>query len=417
MLRMANVPLAISRKKPNISYTPNCFTTNRRRPRMFRLATALLFIATSAWAAGPEDSIVRVIVRAHDKVLATKSGLVIPEGFVVTTFHKFGTITNVDIIVAGHDPVQARGVVAYNFPENLMLMRIDWEGEVPPSAVLADAPPAKGQPITLLGFGRGAEQFKMNADAGVTKFAFGGFRHEPTLGGSSLLHEGKVVGVLTGAHVTGSSAGFDPEGREPPTGLLAARVELIRALIPGEAILWSKWNKKFETIRRADQIFSEGAKDADIMKATRDKDLKQFADAWTRTCKQVLEIDPFHGRAWALLTMLQLYANKQPDEALIAVTHAIALSPADDRLFHARSTIMAGKAEWADAIAAAKTAVRLRPTVSDNHAALGAAYTGNRQYDDAIAEYKEAVRLDPKSTEAAEGLKKAPEWASSHTSK
>ncbi len=374
---------------------------------MVRFTAALLFITAPALAAGPEDSIVRVIVKEHDKVLASKSGLVIPDGFVVTTFNNFNTVTKVEVIVAGHDPVQARGVVAYNFPENLMLMRIDWEGKAPPAATLADAPPAKDQVFTMLSFGRGAEEFKLSADAGATQFAFGSPRSEATFGGAALVREGRIVGLLTGAHTRAAAGGPKEDDREPPTGMLAARVELIKALNPGEVILWSKWNKKVEPIRRANQIFKDGLKEADPRKI---KELKHYADEWTTKCKQVVELDPFHGRAWAQLTALHLYAHKQPDEALIASTHAIALGICDDQVFRARSNIMAGKSEWQAAIDAAKTAIRLRPTSADNHAALGAAYMGTRRYDDAIVEYKEAIRLDPKSTDAAEGLKKAEEW-------
>lgn len=369
---------------------------------MLRFVVALLLLSAPSWAAGPEDSIVRVIVKEHDKVLSTKSGVVIPGGFVVTTFNNFDKITNVEIVIAGRDPSQARGVVAYNFPDNLMVMRIDWDGAIPPAATLADAAPAKDSALSLIVFGRGTEEFKLSVDAGLARFAFGGPRNDPSLGGAAVFHKGRLAGVVTGAHiVAGAAPNADDQGL--PSGILAARVELIKALDPGETILWSKWNKRVDAIRRADKIYQQGLKDLNPQK------IPAALEELGARLKNVVDLDPFHRGAWSDLAMFH-FQGKRFEEALVASSHANALCPTNHQVLRVRATILGAKGQWSDAIAAASSAVRLRPDVAENHATLGAAYVGDRRYDDAVAEYKEAVRLDPNSTEAAQGLKIAEEW-------
>ncbi len=368
---------------------------------MLRLCCVILvFLVVPALAAEPKDSVVRVIVKDHDKVLVTKSGLVVSGGFVLTTCGKHDSITAVEVVVAGHEPRPADGVVAYNAPDNLMLMRIDWQGQSPPATTFADVAPAKGDSVSLVQFGRSSEEFEVAQDAGKARFAFGDPMNEPSLGGAPLLRNGVVVGLVTGAHaVMSPTQGVSPGTREDPTGMLAARVELLKALTPGEVILWSEWNKRMASIKRADTLYEERA-----------NDLKNPGgeDELVKRLKRVVELDSFHRTAWTDLAICHARARRT-EEAIAATTHALALCPTDHEALLVRSAAMQLKGEWVDAISAAKDAVRLRPDLVGNHAMLGGAYLGNRLYDEAVAEFKEAVRLDPNSASAADGLKRAQE--------
>ncbi len=371
---------------------------------MFRFIAALLLIFVTSLRSqqpSPEASIVKVIVMQKDTVIGTRSGLVVDRGYVVTTLDTMLKATSVQIKPTGGEAVSAPGVAAYHRHSGLVLLKVDWEGKAPPAAALADGPPAKGTKISMLAAGMGPETLEVKDTADALGFSFGGLRNDSTLDGRALVENDRVVGLAIGPHPRDKAAkDAGPDERSPGPCMDAARVELIRALEPGETIPWSKWAQKCKNIDRSEQIVKRG-----LIK----KDPRTILVDTVKLYQRAVEADPFNWNAWIELTSAY-FANHQENDALTAAANAIKLGPTSDLTYRIRALVLAKRGESADATAAARQALKLRPRGEGNHNALGSALMSNHDYAQAVEAFKEELRLHPANAEAKDGLKKAEDW-------
>ena len=127
-----------------------------------------------------------------------------------------------------------------------------------------------------------------------------------------------------------------------------------------------------------------------------------FAQA-EQGCRQLLQLDPFHGGALHLLGILA-YQQGRNEEAIGFLRKAAVALPGDAGVHSNLGLAYQGLGKTEDAVAQYREAVRLKPDHAEAYYNLGIALALQQKHAEAIAAYQEAIRVRPDYAEAHSNL-------------
>jgi Flp pilus assembly protein TadD len=348
--------------------------------REFGFLFLCIWCLHSSRAAGQEAlgaSLVQLQIVADGKP-QNAQGVVVADGKVLTLFSRIASATEIKA-TAGDRSGTCTEVAHWVQPFNIAFLTIAWQGEPPPALALCSEAPPPGIEIKFHGQVAEDVTVTVNELRALDFLVSWNGSLDAGLGGSVLLRDGCLCGIVTGAQATQM-----PDGATTNPRLVAARPELIHAPSESKGVPLDKWA---EVSRQID----EAVRHATAARAAYEAD--DIAAALQSAARSV-KIDQRSVEGWAVLGAA-LLVKQEPAGALSAIDRAIHLFPTQPTFWSIKADAHMRLGQDEQAIEAARRAASIDPRFRD---CVAWALSSSGDHDAAAAELHEAERVFPEQS-------------------
>lgn len=361
-----------------------------------------------------KDGLVRVVVTSrdpdHPNAASTTSqrwGCIVNGGHVVTTLSQFDNAASVSIR-RGDTTTSAVGIVSYLLTANIALVKVDWNGDAPADIPLVDntLPEHFGKPAALVNHRGSLVSTSMHpppatAASPIELWIDVDLPLDPQLGGTPVLLDGAVCAIVAGPGTKRSPV----PAKSGMTSLRTVRVEVVRALQPGETIGWDRWPERLAKARLASSLAT--ASQRLIVKGRVEESLAKAREA--------VETDEHCVNGWIQLAWHLAKAEKF-DEAIEASKRVLAFAPCNGQGYADLASLQAQAGDLVAAEQNARLGIAYEPDNWSAHFALGGALKSQKRHDEALGELKRALELHDDKDIAA-FVREYEQWFARHGTK
>lgn len=353
------------------------------------------------------------IVRVEETVPRSKpfvpvAGLVTSDGHVLTFMDPTGQSMPVRVVTSLGRSREITGIANYLSSTHVILLTVDWKGEIPPALSLAEHGPGLSQPVTVTALNieptGGSSTFRaQRSDTQLISSLqlVNAETPDGLWGGGPVLDDtGRVVGLVNG-FVMHAGIPVEPavmsSGPASLKSLFGVPVELLAAAQRPLAadLTLDQWRAKQTQIGKGAQLCHD-AYEAFLR--------SEFVES-VQSARQSVSVDDRSSAGWAVLATI-LISIKSYDEALKAVSHATELDPSNLRIVYNKALALWSLGRLDDALSDTSRLVVESPNNKQFLVFHGMLLSQKKKTAEAIGFVERAAELDPKDSAIQELLKK-----------